>query len=284
MELALSKHPISKTTNMKKELLLTATIEDIVFDGRNKDYGAYELRTHYQQRIGKALLFTGMFVVAACAFTLYANAKKENKPRFTYTAAPTVITVKEDQPLKEPEKQKEPEKEVKTEKYIDEIKIVDKQVVDPITSINDLDSALIGDKKIIADPYDGKQKPVDPTPDDGKGVSDIKPTEDNGIHETVEVEARFNGDWKRFLERNLNPEVPVNNSAPEGWYSVVVRFVVDKEGYVSDIEPLTNHGYGMEQEAVRVLRKAAKWEPAFQNGIHVKAYRKQVIVFEVSSE
>ena len=269
---------------MKKELILSAKLEDIVFDGRNKDYGAYELRTHYQQRIGKALLFTGMFVVAACAFTLYANAKRENKPRFSYTAAPTIITVKEDKPLKEPEKPKEIEKPVKTEKFIDDIKIVDKQVVDPVTAISDLDSSLIGDKKIIADPYDGKQKPADPVTGDDKGVIEPRNTDDDGIRETVEVEARFNGDWKKFLERNLNPEVPVNNSAPEGRYSVVVRFVVDKEGNVSDIEPLTNHGYGMEQEAVRVLRKAAKWEPAFQNGIHVKAYRRQVVVFEVTTD
>lgn len=277
-------HPIIKRKHMKKELLLTATIDDIVFDGRNKDYGAYELRSHYQQRIGKALLFTGMFVVAACAFTLYANAKKENKPRFTYTAAPTIIRVKEDKPLKEPEQQKQPEKEVKTEKFVDEIKIVDKPDMQPITAITDLDSSVIGDHKVIGDPDDGKQKPADPVVGDDKGVYDGKNTDDDGIRETVEVEARFNGDWKKFLERNLNPEVPVNNSAPEGRYSVVVRFVVDKEGNVSDIEPLTNHGYGMEQEAVRVLRKAARWEPAFQNGIHVKAYRKQVIVFEVNGE
>ena len=156
--------------------------------------------------------------------------------------------------------------------------------MDPITPITDLDSALIGDKKIAGDPDDGLQKPKDPVPGDERGLILHKKEDDGGIVNTVEVEARFNGDWRKFLERNLNPEVPVNNSAPEGRYSVVIRFVVDKEGNVSDIEPLTNHGYGMEQEAVRVLRKAAKWEPAFQNGIHVKAYRKQVIVFEVGSE
>ena len=275
MEFPGISHPIIKRKHMKKELLLTASIDDIVFDGRNKDYGAYELRSHYQQRIGKALLFTGMFVVAACAFTLYANAKKENKPRFTYTAAPTIITVKEDKPLKEPEQQKQPEKEVKTEKFVDEIKIVDKSDLQPVTAITDLDSSVIGDP-------DDEKKPAEPVLGDDKGVYDGKNTDDEGIRETVEVEARFNGDWKKFLERNLNPEVPVNNSAPEGRYSVVVRFVVDKEGDVSDIETLTNHGYGMEQEAVRVLRKAAKWEPAFQNGIHVKAYRKQVIVFDLT--
>jgi protein TonB len=76
----------------------------------------------------------------------------------------------------------------------------------------------------------------------------------------------------------------VDNGAPAGRYSVVVQFVVDKEGNVSDIETLTHHGYGLEEEAVRVLKKATKWEPAIQNGIKVKAYRRQVITFEVNDE
>ena len=62
------------------------------------------------------------------------------------------------------------------------------------------------------------------------------------------------------------------------------RFVVDKEGNVSDIKPLTDIGYGMEQEAVRVLKKATKWEAAIQNGYPVKAYRKQAITFQVTEE
>jgi protein TonB len=60
--------------------------------------------------------------------------------------------------------------------------------------------------------------------------------------------------------------------------------VVDKEGNISDLRALTNHGYGMEQEAVRVIQKGPKWTPAQQNGRHVKAYRKQPITFQVTGE
>ena len=63
-----------------------------------------------------------------------------------------------------------------------------------------------------------------------------------------------------------------------------MQFVVDEDGAVSDIKALTNHGYGLEQEAIRVLRKAKKWEPAIQNGRKVKAYRKQPITFQVTEE
>jgi len=100
----------------------------------------------------------------------------------------------------------------------------------------------------------------------------------------VEIPARFDGNWEKFLLRNLNAEVPIENGAPEGSYTVVVQFVVDIDGRISDIEPLTKHGYGLEEEAVRVLRKATKWEPGIQNGYPVKSYRKQPITFRVTSE
>jgi len=69
------------------------------------------------------------------------------------------------------------------------------------------------------------------------------------------VDAKFTGNWKTFLERNLNANIPVDNAAPAENYTIDVQFVVDTNGIVSDIKPLTNLGYGMEQEAVRVLKK-----------------------------
>ena len=47
---------------------------------------------------------------------------------------------------------------------------------------------------------------------------------------------------------------------------------------------MTNHGYGMEEEAMRVIKKGPKWTPAVQNGRSVKAYRKQPITFQVLGE
>ncbi|MBC7873898.1 MAG: energy transducer TonB, partial [Ferruginibacter sp.] len=44
------------------------------------------------------------------------------------------------------------------------------------------------------------------------------------------------------------------------------------------------HGYGMEEEAIKVIKKGPKWEPAVQNGRQVKAYRKQPITFQVTGE
>src|SRR5688500_17046307 len=121
-----------------------------------------------------------------------------------------------------------------------------------------------------------------PVVDEGKQVVEAPKEDPDQVFTKVEIEASFAGDWPKFLQRNLNGEVAVNNGAPAGTYQVVIQFIVDREGNISDVKPLTKHGYGMEEEAMRAIKKAPKWTPAVQNGRQVKAYRKQPITFIVS--
>ncbi len=103
----------------------------------------------------------------------------------------------------------------------------------------------------------------------------------------VDVEASFKGGqeaWVSFVQKNLNADVPVRNGAPAGQYTVVVQFIVDAEGQISDIKALTRQSYGMEEEVRRVIRLSTIWEPAQQNGRSVKAYRKQPITFVVEEK
>ncbi|HVE60675.1 MAG TPA: energy transducer TonB [Chitinophagaceae bacterium] len=107
------------------------------------------------------------------------------------------------------------------------------------------------------------------------------------IFEKVETEASFVGGirgWRQFLETNLNPNVPVKKKAPAGVYEVMVQFIVDKSGKISDIKALTSHGFGMEEEVIRVLRKSPRWLPAVQDGRKVKAYRRQPISFSITEK
>jgi len=109
----------------------------------------------------------------------------------------------------------------------------------------------------------------------------------DGVFEKVDVEATFSGGeraWRKYLEQNLNPNVPAENGAPVGIYTVIVQFIVDKTGTVSDIKALTNFGYGMEQEVIRIMKKSPMWTPASQNAKTVKAYRKQPVIFVLEDE
>ena len=102
---------------------------------------------------------------------------------------------------------------------------------------------------------------------------------------TVQVKAQFPGGlagWKEYLEKNLIVDTPVKHKSPRGKYTVVITFLVDKEGNVSEVRAENDPGYGTAEEAIRVLRKSPKWIPATQNGKNVIYRQKQTITFLVS--
>jgi hypothetical protein len=86
--------------------------------------------------------------------------------------------------------------------------------------------------------------------------------------------------WRDFLRKNLNANVPAENYAPDGKYTVIIKFIINPDGTLSDIKAENDPGYGMVKEAIRVIKKAAKkWQPANKYGTYVKAYRRQPITF-----
>jgi periplasmic protein TonB len=266
---------------MDTNKILSADLLDLIFDDRNKAYGAYELRKTYNRRIKKALFITGSVAVLIFAGAAIASSiKPEIKDDLIINEVTLTQLVEEElpEPLPEPERLPEPEP-TRTEQFTTMQIVNDEDVVEPPPTQDDLVTARIDDftQKGVDDV--GITEPTNPG--EGTGIIEAKPVKEPEIWEKVEIDARFAGNWENFLRKNLNSMVPVDNSAPAGRYKVAIRFVVDVDGTVSDITPLTNIGFGMEQEAVRVLKKAAKWEPAFQNNHHVKAYRTQIIIFEV---
>src|SRR5258705_842022 len=110
--------------------------------------------------------------------------------------------------------------------------------------------------------------------------------DDDKVFEKVEVEASFKGgerEWRKYLERNLDPNVPVKNGCKPGEYTVVIQFIFAKnDGSVSDVRALTNHGFCMEEKAMRIIKKGPDWVPAIQNGRNVNAYRKQRFTFVIA--
>jgi len=114
-----------------------------------------------------------------------------------------------------------------------------------------------------------------------------KVDEETTIFVRVENEAEFPGGfqaWVRYLQQHLNPNTPFDNGAPNGTYQVIVKFVVSKDGTISDVNGETKFGYGMEEEAVKIIERGPKWKPALQNGRNVNAYRRQPITFVVEEQ
>jgi len=123
-----------------------------------------------------------------------------------------------------------------------------------------------------------KVKPID---------IETKESNYNKIFTAVQIPAEFPGGvpaWVRYLERNLNRDLPVEKKAPSGKYTVTVSFIVDKNGGISEVQAENDPGYGTKEEAVRVIKKGPSWKPAVQNGRNVIYRHRQSITFMVSEE
>ena len=109
----------------------------------------------------------------------------------------------------------------------------------------------------------------------------------NQVFTKVDAEAAYPGGlegWRNFLTKNLNPNVPLDNGSPSGKYTVIIKFVVSKDGSLSDIHAETKVGYGMEEEVIRIIKNSGIWIAAEQNNRKVNAYRRQPVSFLVEQE
>ena len=278
---------------MEKEKILKSDVLDIIFDGRNKEYGAYQLRKSYNRRITIALIGTVAICVITILSSVIASATKKNDKTEIFVQDMELQDVKQEEkkpepppppppPAPEPPKVEitkfTPPKIVKDEevKEEDEIKEVEKL---EDTKIGVINQEGIKDDGFVAPPVESK----------GTGVVEAPKVEEDydKVFTVVQIAAEFPGGlaaWQKYLERNLNRDLPVDNGAPPGKYTVTVSFIVDKTGVISDVKAENNPGYGTADEAVRVIRKGPNWKPAVQNGRNVIYRHKQNITFEVSED
>lgn len=270
--------------------ILSSDLLDLVFEDRNKAYGAYDLRKTYKKRLTVALVCTAAVALLALGGSLLASSLKKNSSSKLDIKAIELTNIDQEEekkpepPPPPPPKQEPPKVEMQkfTPPKIVKDEEVKKEDIPPETK--ELETA-----KIDVQTQEGIEEVAAPAViDEGKQVIEEKKEEDeNKVFEKVEVEAAFPGgerEWKKYLERNLDANVPVENGAAEGTYTVIVQFIVDKEGNISDVKSLTDKGYGMEEEAMKIIKRGPKWTPAVQNGRNVKAYRKQPITFLVTAE
>ena len=90
--------------------------------------------------------------------------------------------------------------------------------------------------------------------------------------------------WQKYLSNNLNSSIAIDSGAAPGAYKVWIQFIVDENGNISDLRPITSYGHSMENEVMRIIAKVPKWIPALQNGRKVRAYMQQPVTFVISEE
>src|SRR5882724_13213770 len=272
---------------MEINKILTADILDIIFEGRNKEYGAYDLRRTYNKRLIYALIGTAAVIVLLFIAYFLSNMNDGNKKAGPVVQDVQLEEVKEEKkneppppppPKIEPPKVEmakfTPPKIVKDDQVKEEEKPPEVEKLED-TKIGTVNQEGIKDEGITAPPVS-----------DNKGV--VEAPKDNEDYDKtftkVEIESDYPGGpgaWQRYLSKNLHyPDEAVNNEI-QG--DVVVQFIVDKEGNVSEVEAVSGPTE-LRDEAVRVIKKSGKWTAAIQNGRQLKSYKKQPIKFRLEAQ
>ncbi len=275
---------------MDSNKILSADILDIIFEGRNKEYGAYELRKTYNKRLKKALLASAAFCGLLFGGYLLAN-NFSSKHNGTIQVDDRFLTeLKADEPKVEPpvKPTKPPELPKQDMKRFTTLTIVkDDQVKD---EDKPPENKILDDTKIGLLNQDGIKNDdvvAPPIGDEGKGIVETpkKPEEDyEKIFVSVQIESEYPGGkaaWMRYLNKNFRYPQEAMDNGIQG--SVMVQFIVDKEGIVSNVEAVSGPNE-LKEEAVRVIKKSGKWNPAIQNGRQVKSYKRQSVLFQLQSE
>ena len=237
---------------MEANKILQADILDLVFEGRNKDYGAYELRKKYNKRIWMALGITAAIAVLLFGATLLSNAlsPKDNDKQIVRDVVIAQVNQEPDKPPPPPPPPPKapPPPKVEMAKFTPPVIKKDEEVkqeeIPPVKEMEDkkidvINQEGVKDEGIIAPPV----------VDEGKGVVEAPKVEDeNKIFEKVEIEASVDiRQWRRHLESQLQRyiEDAASQGMNPGQYTVQVRFLVERDGSITDVKALNEPGYGL---------------------------------------
>jgi protein TonB len=276
---------------MEANKILQADLLDLVFEGRNKDYGAYELRKKYNRRIVLALGITAAIAVAAILATVVAQQINKNRKNDLKVSEVVLeqVTQKKDEappPPPPPPPKTPPPPKVEMAKFTPPVIKKDEEVkqeeIPPVEKLEDTKIDVINQEGIkdqnIATP---------PPVDEGKKVVEEPKVDENQIFTKVEIEAQVDPKaWTRWLQTQLQRyiEDAASSGMEPGTYTVQVKFLVERDGSIADVHSLNDPGFGLGKAAEEVVKKGPKWSPGIQNGKQVRSYHTQPITFVIQEQ
>ena len=297
MELLILPHHAIKLKAMFNSLINVYKTEwlDLVFADRNKNYGAYELRSKSSSIMTRALFVSGSLFILLC-FSPLIYAKLFPKEEVAVEIARPVDLTKVIHEMKpktpEPEKKVEPAKadpvKVKTVALSQNIVVVNKVDLPDPPTIKEIQNAVISDKT-----QDGIEAPNLVIPDNkgnGNGTGIVKDGAENGDPNAVltiggvDEYPEFNGGakaWSKYMERNLRYPYQAQEENVQG--KVFVSFVVERDGSVTDVKVLRGLGFGCDEEAIKVIKKSPLWKPGKNKGVPVRVRYNMAINFQISN-
>ena len=271
---------------------------DLVFEGKNKDFGAYVIRTDSTKRHNKAVIYTiiGALVFAALAWGLAQANKYLEERRLAAMAEQEEVLIdmsqEEEAPEPEQERLEQPKPEVLPEEVLKSVKVTELQIVED-DKVKKEDEIKTQDELKETETAFGQK-------DNEKGTEDRnvtrtlkeevvveKPVEKpkevkEEVFRSVEQMPQFPGGeaaLMKFLQSHINyPPMAAENNV-QG--KVVVQFVVDKTGRVGEVKVVRSVDKDLDREAVRVCKSLPKFTPGRQNGQAVSVWYTLPVTFKL---
>ena len=266
---------------MDPQRVLQVPLDDIVFEGRNQAYGAYILRKIYNRHLFRALLIAGLLSVVAIAAPLIIsyingiiNQGKDQEVSVEINMKNLDLPPeKEDTPPPPPPDEPPPMKS--TIRYVvpepkKDDEVVDEEPPPPVEQLANLDIS----NKTTEGTEEGASEGVVDAPEEAPPavVEEEKPSVE--IFRVVEQKPEFEGGEAgllKYVAENVKYPAMARENGIEG--KVIVQFVVDEAGNVSQANVLRGIGGGCDQEALRVVSTmSGKWKPGKQRGRPVKVW------------
>ena len=289
-------HLHTKQTAMETTKLLNSDFIDILFDDRNKDYGAYMLRRKYNKRVRNAVMgMSAIVVVVIGGYLISSNLMASDKNH------EAVIPYEEPEMIDPIENKAEPpvytppparnEPPPAAQPTVDNaiFRVAPDEDVTPedeVPKVQDLEGKVIGVADVEGDP-NGVAFEVQNGMNGGRGVVEApKAVEKEKVHTFVEIMPEFPGGeaaLMKFLKNNTNYPTMAAENGIQGLVSV--KFVVSKNGEIDNVivEGIRKGG-GLEEEAIRVIKKMPKWKPGRQNGENVAVYFNLPVNFKLADQ
>ena len=256
------------------------TLDEIVFENRNKAYGAYDLRTSYRSVLTKSfILGTILFLVAAITPFVIMKIKQMNAKEATEVNAnlidilpeePIIEEVVEDEPPPPPPpKEEEPQQEVIQNVVPEPVKAPKVETPPPpITKQLETTTGLIAQEGVKTPSYTPPPPPPGPTK---STTVEVKPqVSETQVYTEVEQLAEFPGGINSFRSKvNSSFDTSVMDG-DEGTVKTEVTFVVERDGSITDVKA-NGSNKDFNAEAIRTVKSIKnKWAPAKINGQAVR--------------
>lgn len=269
---------------------------EMVFAGKNKEYGAYQLRKGTSGRNIKALLILVIAATLVGGFLAWkVIEQKQAEEQQAYMEAMELAKLqqqaKKEEKKKEPVKPKiEPKKEIpvarETQKFTAPVIKKDELVKEEnqVKQMDKLDEKVAvgtenkeGTKSRLAEAVRSDIAVAAPPPPPAP-----KPEVSNKVFDVVEEMPHFPGGpaaLQAFLSSNTKYPVVAQENGVQG--RVIVSFVVERDGSITDVRVVRSVDPSLDREASRVVRSMPRWSPGKQNGSTVRVKYTVPVVFRL---